>query len=622
MKSYSLKLKVVKLLVTPIFLCLITFILPNKISAQDFRADYNVEYFLSEKSDNLETTVNFNVQIANLKSDLYVNKFSIAFPKTFLIKNLVASDDRGGINPEIEFTDDRTKISLEFSNPNVGRGSVNNFYLKFLQDNLFKINGNIWEVILPTIENKESGSYNVIVNLPNETDKKISIAKPIPSRVSGKKIYWDNPNTKTIYAVFGDTQYYQLELTYNLQNPKLTPVYTDVAFPPETVYQKLYIEGIKPLPQLTYLDEDGNFMARYFLNPKEKKTVVFNGFVKIFSQPRWDIKSFLKNQFENQKKYLLTEQNYWQLDQQTNQLEKINKLKTVSDVYYFVTNNLKYDYQRVSKDTKRLGAKEILSSPNQAVCTDFSDLFIALSREKGIYSREVEGYGFSNDSQLRPLSLISDVLHSWPEYYNDQYKLWQPVDPTWENTSGIDYFSSFDLNHIVFVIHGKKSDYPLAAGMYKIEDSRDITIKAVNNIPSEKSRITLDQFNLPGKINDRQTYKVKMVVKNEGNVFLYNIPIKIDTDSLTFSNSRIVVTSLLPLESKELVLEYRASQKNKRNKAKLAINVLGEDVYNGTVNIYPYYFEIGLKLVFFGLIATIIFLLYNCHKHYKFNKKI
>ena len=87
---------------------------------------------------------------------------------------------------------------------------------------------------------------------------------------------------------------------------------------------------------------------------------------------------------------------------------------------------------------------------------EFTDLFIAIAREKGIYSREIQGYGFSLDQKLQPLSLSSDILHAWPEYYDTKTESWIAVDPTWENTSGINYFSSFDLNHIVFVIHGKK----------------------------------------------------------------------------------------------------------------------------------------------------------------------
>ncbi|PIP14879.1 hypothetical protein COX47_02840, partial [Candidatus Roizmanbacteria bacterium CG23_combo_of_CG06-09_8_20_14_all_35_49] len=84
-------------------------------------------------------------------------------------------------------------------------------------------------------------------------------------------------------------------------------------------------------------------------------------------------------------------------------------------------------------------------------------------------------------------------LHAWPEYYDSKSELWKPIDPTWENTSGIDYLSSFDLNHIVFVIHGKKPDYPLPAGMYKIDNSQDISIKPAASYPEEKKEVIIDK---------------------------------------------------------------------------------------------------------------------------------
>ena len=40
-------------------------------------------------------------------------------------------------------------------------------FVGFSQQNLFKVNGNVWEVILPTVENKERrGDYTIIVHLP------------------------------------------------------------------------------------------------------------------------------------------------------------------------------------------------------------------------------------------------------------------------------------------------------------------------------------------------------------------------------------------------------------------------------------------------------------------------
>ncbi len=56
-----------------------------------------------------------------------------------------------------------------------------------------------------------------------------------------------------------------------------------------------------------------------------------------------------------------------------------------------------------------------------------------------------------------PLSLIADVLHAWPEYYDQQQNVWVAIDPTWaDTTGGIDYFSKLDLRHLTFAIQGQE----------------------------------------------------------------------------------------------------------------------------------------------------------------------
>ncbi|MFN4212655.1 MAG: transglutaminase-like domain-containing protein [Microgenomates group bacterium] len=578
----------------------------SSVKAADFKSDYQVEYFLTENKDNLSSNVNFKITITNLRSDVYVSKFTISSPKSFVIHNLKAYDDKGEITPVIENEETRTKITLQFTSPSTGKGSVNNFYLKFDQENLFKINGNIWEVILPTMERKEEGTYKVIVNLPEKTTKKISLAKPKPDKITGQQIIWENPKTKTIYAVFGDRQYYQTELTFNLKNPKIVPVVTEVAFPPDTLYQKIYIEKINPPPEKVFIDEDGNFLGQYLLGPNVIKKVVFTGTIEVLVNPRLEVLPVIQKQFTDQKKYLLTAQKYWQIDN----LERFNFLTTAQDIYTYVTNNLKYNYKRVTKGNERLGALKILKNPDQAVCTEFTDFFIALAREKGIWAREIEGYGFSSDPNLRPLSLISDVLHAWPEYYDVSKNIWIPVDPTWENTSGIDYFSSFDLNHIVFAIHGKRSDYPLPAGMYKTEDSKDIKINVTNIKPLEKNNLKTNINNLPSLITEGEEIKGKIFIKNLGNVYFWQIPVKLWGQKIEVVPKELIVPVLAPGEQREINFNLKAAHLNQISQGLLKINIYGKDIRTFSFSIYPYTYQLTVKItlviIFIFLIITLL----------------
>src|SRR5205085_322452 len=131
------------------------------------------------------------------------------------------------------------------------------------------------------------------------------------------------------------------------------------------------------------------------------------------------------------------------------------ELKTPKDIYEYVVKTLSYDFTRVTDDKPRLGAALALKNPTSAVCREFTDLFIAIARSAGIPAREVDGFAYTENAKQRPLSLVKDILHAWPEYYDTNKKTWVMVDPTWGSTTGgIDYFQVLDLDHFAFAIKG------------------------------------------------------------------------------------------------------------------------------------------------------------------------
>jgi transglutaminase-like putative cysteine protease len=605
-------LKLFKLLL--LFLTLNLFVrFSSIVYAVDFKTDYQVEYNLSQSQDNLNSQVDFRIRITNLRSDVYVNKFAISFPNTFSINDLKASDDNGFITPITTVDDQKTRVELEFSSPAIGKDSTNTFFLNFSQANLFKVNGRVWEVVLPVIENSQDESYQVIVNLPEATTRKISIAKPNPDSISVNKIIWNNPKTKTIYAVFGDSQVYQTDLTYHIKNDQIYPIFTEIAFPPETVNQKMFLQSINPPPESVRQDEDGNYLGKYFLKPLETKTITYKSLIEIYAKTRDEAMPVLRSAINQQKNYLLTAKKYWQI----NQIDSIKNIDNVKDIYDFVTGNLKYNYSKINSQNKRLGADFILSHPDQAVCLEFTDLFVAMAREKGIYSREVEGYGFSLDPRLQPLSLSSDILHSWPEYFDAKTENWIAVDPTWENTSGINYFSSFDLNHIVFAIHGKNPDYPLPAGMYKIENSRDISIKPVVDKPLERKEVVLENIDFPTTISDEKNYQGKFIVKNNGNSYLWQVPVEVKGKNLTVSKGRFVIPVLAPFEKRSITFSYSSQNKNKRVQGVLLVDVLQKQLLESKISVIPFIYSLIVKIfaVILGILS--LFLIYRLFRKLK-----
>lgn len=585
------------------FLCLVIFCSCSVIvKAEDYQNNYNVEYFLNEDKDSLVSHVKFTVTITNLRSDLYVKKFGLAFPKSFAIKNLNASDSDGTIKPSITEDNKKTRVEMEFTEPEIGKNTRNSFFLEFDQESLFKVNGNVWEVILPVIETNPGDSYHVSVNLPQNSNKKISIAKPKPNQIEGKRVIWNNPTSKTIYAVFGDKQIYNMKLSYHLQNDRLTPVYTDIAFPPDTLYQKIFVNSIDPKPNSVYVDEDGNYIGRYNLKPKENLDVLFDGVSELSVAPRDEVKSIQTEEINQQRAYLKQTKGYWEIKDAS----KISHLAQPDQIYSYLVDKYSYNYQRVNKSVDRLGAQKALDNPDQVVCVEFADSFVAMARRNGILAREIEGYGFSNDPQLRPLSLISDVLHSWPEFYDKDQELWRPVDPTWENTSGIDYYNSFDLNHIVFAIHGKEADYPFPAGMYKIDNSRDISITATNTEPVGTSILEVLPLTIGDRLTGKREYNIKLSVTNKGNIFVWNTPLKIVGKNIALASDYTVISEIAPLETKDIDVIFTTPDNNAKLIGSLQLKI-GDQTINKTFAIVPYYYDLGIKvaLVLFTVLVVV-----------------
>jgi hypothetical protein len=594
-----------KLFIFFLLLCLPFFL--SSVRAQEYKSIYDTHYYI----DKDETAhIEMNVTFADLSSDVYIKEFGLTFPENFSIKNVVARNANGVIPTTLTKESQGYRLSVQFITPEDSSKRLNKFTLYYDQENLFKPSGNIIEVILPIPDNQDQNDTTITVHLPEGFNKKISFAKPVPSSIHQNQITWERVNSKTVYAVFGESQLYNLDLTYNLKNTENHPVYTDIAFPPDTQYQSTTIDAINPKPVLVYIDNDGNYLGRYNLLIGQTVQVSYKGTVQIFSKPQDDMVSINRNRLNSSKKYLLSAKQYWDIGDKINN-PALQNLKSVQDIYNFVVKDLTYNYQRVTTGLKRLGASTILSQPTQAVCMEFTDLFVALTRERGILSREIEGYGYTQDQRLRPLSLVTDILHSWPEYFDETKEQWVPVDPTWENTSGIDYFNSFDLNHIVFAIHGNDPSIPYPAGTYKTSDSKDVIVAPTNSIP--KSNLSFDiKDSLAQNVVIKATNKAEITIINTGNVFLKNMTFEIKSASITTSPKKIYIEMIPPYGKQIIPITYTASGAVRNDR--LVFTSSGNIIKQIPIHIKSSFEAVYVKILLASVLASIILGLFIAHK--------
>ncbi len=431
------------------------------------------------------TTVNHNITLKNSTSDFYATSYVLSLSGINPI-NPTANEGGQDLPVKVSKENGNTMLSVSFPDAVVGEGEKREFNIAFTDKSLVVRTGEIWEITTPKLADPEAFDfYSTVLKVPNSFGN-LAYMSPNPTlkeNSNGKMIFDFDKSASlksTITAAFGQFQVFTFNLTYHLTNPLNQSAQTDIAIPADTNYQKMNYSKITPAPTKVTVDKDGNWIATFALKPKQSVNVEATGAVQLFA-------SALSNPVAVPKPEDLAATNYWQINDSKIQ-ELARQLKTPKAIYDYVSNTLSYDYSRVQANVQRFGAVKALANPKSAICTEFTDLFIAIARAAHIPAREIEGFAYTDNPQIQPLSLVADVLHAWPEYWDSVKQIWVPVDPTWGSTSGVDYFNKLDLKHFAFVVHGIDSTKPYPAGSYKVGQNpqKDVNV-AFGSLPTNRT---------------------------------------------------------------------------------------------------------------------------------------
>ncbi len=519
------------------------------INAADFKFDYDVTLNVNESG---RTKVIQNITITNLTSQLYAQNYSLTIG-TQRIDEVKAADSTGNIIPMVTSESGQTTINVPFAAKVVGVGQQLPFTLNFTSGDIAIKKGRIWEIIIPGIElNPNLNSYTIKLNVPSFFGQPVFISP----KSQAERIWQLSEHLgKGIRLIYGDYQSYRYSINYFLPYSSQSE-YQEITLIPDTAFQKSILSRLSPLPINVTTDRDGNWLARYQVPKNGNLNITAEGDVLEYVNPQKEYKSQLS---QADKKLYTRELPFWE---QTPQIASIAaNLKNPKKIYDWVVDNLTYDYNRVNIGNTRIGAAKVIENPASAVCTEFSDLFISLARANQIPARELQGYAYTTNSRLQPLSLSSDVLHAWVEYYSSDLGFWIPVDPTWANTTkGADFFTQPDFNHVVFTILGEKSDYPYPAGSFKADkNSKDVYIDfSKDEISLPKPEIEL-MLNLPSKIYSGIKQSGQIIITNKGKVMIpatklqldQNLPISMTADKSQnippYGFEQIKLTTFMPL---------------------------------------------------------------------------
>lgn len=530
-----MKIKLSLLIVTLVGLF---FFSPSSVSASsNFATDYHVTYTIDE-SGIAHALVNGT--LTNTSSQYYASsyKMQLGFDT---ITNVQAQDSGGAITPQVSKNNDGYVIALNFNKKAVGLNARQQFSIMFDTPTLARHYGRIWEIDIPGISNPDDFS-TFVVELKTPSSFGLQTYSK-PKQPSKDLIFNKETLGKSgISLAFGDKQMYTFHLAYHLRNGNLFPIDAQVALPPSTNYQDVSITNIAPAPTNVIEDKDGNWLAQYHLASAQRMDVTASGNVVIHLTPKEDPKTSTElNEY-------LKEQKYWEVS--NGKIRALaDKLKTPEAIYQYVIHKLHYDFARVTRDKARLGALSVLQNQNSAVCREFTDLFIALSRAAGIPAREMDGFAYTENAKQRPLSQQKDILHVWPEYYDSEKKTWIMVDPTWGSTTGgVDYFDTLDFDHFAFVIKGESSIYPIPAGDYKFTNdpvSKDVQVGFTTAVPDEAPGFSLDST-FPKVTIGGLPIKGNILIKNTGSVYVPKQLMYLSTKTFTPGEQTIATSGIPP----------------------------------------------------------------------------
>lgn len=515
------------------------------LALEEFKTFLKANYLFFENGN---TAVTQEISLINQRPDIYITEYTLKITGE-KVGNIKAWDNQGPLKVNSGFLNNTTTISLKFNEKIVGKDQTLSFIVKYEIPKLAKKEGRVWKVLLPKLDlGSMPNDYSLEVRVPPAFGS-LAFASPFPNRIKKEADFssfvFDKESILNtgILLEFGDYQVFDFTLIYQLQNTKDERDVEEISLPPDTSYQIVEYSDINPPPEDVTKDVDGNWLAKYTLSSNSRLQVRATGKAKIFPIP--SNLNIVQNTPPEKK---LEEKIYWEKDNQ--KIKEIAKnLKTAKEIYNFVVTTLNYNYEGAGMTKTRLGALKALDSPSKALCLEFTDLFVTLARASGIPAREIEGFAYTDNPKLRPLSLIQDILHAWPEYYDFQTSSWRMVDPTWgKTTGGFDYFNNFDMSHFAFVIHGADSRYPYPPGTYKFlgEETKNIFVNYGEDfLPGKRDfqiNLTLSQPHI-----FKNEVLSLLTIRNSGPSAIYNFPIKItSTGTLKPNINEVTVPYLLP----------------------------------------------------------------------------
>jgi transglutaminase-like putative cysteine protease len=482
---------IIFLIIFPIFLGLTSY-------AADFKVKVSREYFV-DSSDSVRVvethTINNNHTTKWIGEDNTESFFvsvtagtSDSLNKT--LSTVVVKLDGQSIASTKEIKGDYAIVSAKLGKAIKPGGSAI-FIVEYINSGLIEKKGALVDFYAPgykidtTTDSQTSTEYvfdtyvNVSKILP-EINFVIPVQKETSTSSTYTRYYFDYESLvdKYIWVQIGRKQYYKFAITQNVNATDSSSVYTneyrlivprDIDEP--QIYQKVYFTKIDPAPNYVEEDEDGNIVLIIKKPATENSDITIEGYAEVgrnsveINKTSGDLQDIDQGAFERyliEDRYLVDgnlESHYWQVNSslikdrvESVVVEDENIISISQKLYDHVISTI--DYSKVKRFglNERQGALKTLNG-GAAVCMEYSDLFLTMTRNVGIPTRAVFGYGY--DSKIQN---DKQEAHQWVQIYLPKLAQWASIDVTW-GESGLK-MSEGNLNHFFTHVATVNPDTP------------------------------------------------------------------------------------------------------------------------------------------------------------------
>ena len=214
-------------------------------------------------------------------------------------------------------------------------------------------------------------------------------------------------------------------ISYTVSIPGNTRRLRIIALNPESVPNIQKIKRVEySLKPDRFFHKNGYRYAEFTINnPSRIEKLNVTVFADLY---RYDLQTAMKNKEKNQfqetgfgeflKNEEYIQKNNRQIRDIAKKIKGSSKIEIVRNIYNYVLDNMEY----LVLGEKDLGAVQALII-KRGDCTEYSDLFAALCRAKGIPARVVTGFSVQSDTET--------AKHNWVEVYLKEYG-WVPFDPS------------------------------------------------------------------------------------------------------------------------------------------------------------------------------------------------